>query len=69
MMPSWLRWFANWNPVSSLVQGGRQLFGNTIGPPPVAVWPLDHPFATTIGLSIVIVAITAPICVRIYRRR
>ena len=33
-MPVWLRVFANWNPVSSVVAAGRNLFGNTIGPPP-----------------------------------
>jgi ABC-2 type transport system permease protein len=66
MMPAWLRWFANWNPVSALVEGGRQLFGKTIGPPPAGVWPLDHPIITTLGLSAAIVAITVPICVRRY---
>lgn len=67
-MPPWLRFFANWNPISALVTAGRQLFGNSIGPPPPGVWSLDHPVVTTIGLSILIVAIVAPFCVRRYRR-
>ena len=45
-MPVWLRVFANWNPVSSVVAAGRNLFGNTIGPPPSGVWSLEHPEIT-----------------------
>src|SRR5450759_2675211 len=67
-MPEWLRVFAEWNPMSAMVTAGRQLFGNSIGPPPPGVWSLDHPVVTTIGLSIVIVAIVAPFCVRRYSR-
>ena len=67
-MPPWLRVFANWNPISALVTAGRQLFGNSIGPPPPGVWSLDHPVVTTIGLAILIVAIAAPFCVRRFSR-
>ncbi len=65
-MPDWLRVFANWNPMSALVTAGRQLFGNSTGPPPSGVWSLEHPIVTTIALSVAIVAIAAPICVRRY---
>lgn len=34
-MPTWLRTFAEWNPVSAMVQAVRQLFGN-VAPPPSA---------------------------------
>jgi len=67
-MPAWLRVFANWNPISALVTAGRQLFGNSIGPPPPGVWSLDHAVVTTIGLAILIVAIAAPVCVHRYSR-
>ena len=67
-MPVWLRIFANWNPVSSVVAAGRSLFGNTIGPPPAGVWSLEHPEITTIGLAVVIIAIFVPLCVRRYSR-
>jgi hypothetical protein len=30
------------------------------------VWSLDHPIATTIGLSMVIIIVVVPICVRRY---
>jgi ABC-2 type transport system permease protein len=65
-MPVWLRVIANWNPMSALVTAGRQLFGNTIGPPPSGVWSLEHPIATTLGLALLIIIIVAPICVRLY---
>lgn len=66
MMPAWLRVIAYWNPMSALVTAGRQLFGNTIGPPPSGVWSLEHPIATTFALAMVIVIIVAPICVHRY---
>jgi ABC transporter DrrB family efflux protein len=65
-MPSWLRVVADWNPMSAVATAGRQLFGNSIGPPPAGVWSLDHPAITTVGLSVIIVAIVAPICVHLY---
>jgi ABC-2 type transport system permease protein len=61
-----LRVIAYWNPVSAVVTAGRQLFGNTIGPPPSGVWSLDHPIATTIVLAVVIMIVAIPICVRRY---
>lgn len=67
-MPFWLRDFANWNPVSAVVAAGRNLFGNSIGPPPSGVWSLEHPEITTIGLAIIIIAIFVPLSVRRYSR-
>ena len=67
-MPFWLRDFANWNPVSAVVAAGRNLFGNTIGPPPAGVWSLEHPEITTIGLALIIIAIFVPLSVRRYSR-
>jgi ABC-2 type transport system permease protein len=67
-MPVWLRDFADWNPVSAVVAAGRNLFGNTIGPPPSGVWSLEHPEITTIGLALIIIVVFIPICVRRYSR-
>lgn len=67
-MPVWLRDFANWNPVSAVVAAGRDLFGNSIGPPPSGVWSLEHPEITTIGLAVIIIAIFVPLSVRRYSR-
>jgi ABC transporter DrrB family efflux protein len=66
LMPPWLRAIAYWNPMSAVVTAGRQLFGNTIGPPPSGVWSLDHPIATTIGLAAIIILVVTPICVHRY---
>jgi ABC-2 type transport system permease protein len=43
-LPTVLRTFANWNPVSSVTQAARELFGN-INPqaPPPDAWSLQHP--------------------------
>src|SRR3972149_11362346 len=42
-LPGPLRAFANWNPVSTLTQAARALFGNTnpLFPPPDS-WPVRH---------------------------
>lgn len=43
-MPAALKAFAEWNPVSAMVQAVRELFGNLppLAPEPEA-WPLQHP--------------------------
>jgi ABC-2 type transport system permease protein len=43
-MPGPLKAFADWNPVSAMVQAIRELFGNlpALAPTPEA-WPLQHP--------------------------
>jgi len=47
-MPVWLRYIAEWNPISALVSSLRELFGNpgavTSSPP----LPLQHPIITTL---------------------
>ncbi|MGD0592466.1 MAG: ATP-binding cassette domain-containing protein [Acidimicrobiales bacterium] len=67
-MPAWLRDIANWNPVSALVAGVRDLFGNSIGPPPSGVWSLAHPVASSAGMCGLLLIILVPLCVRIYTR-
>jgi ABC transporter DrrB family efflux protein len=67
-MPDWLRTIADWNPVSAVTASARQLFGN---PNPVTShsWPVDHPTATALLWSLGIVAVAAPLAVRLFRRR
>ena len=55
-MPPVLRWLAEWNPISALVQALRELWGNEGFPvPPDAALPLQYPVTATliwtIGLS------------------
>jgi ABC transporter DrrB family efflux protein len=68
-MPPWLRTIAEWNPVSAVTQACRDLWGN--GPPagPDAAWPLQHAIPVSIGWSIVLAAVFAPLAVAAFRRR
>jgi ABC-2 type transport system permease protein len=68
-LPSGLRTFAEWNPVSSAAQAVRELFGNipAQAPEPTA-WSLEHPFIYTLIWIVVIVAIFAPLSIRQYKR-
>lgn len=68
-MPHWLRVIAEWNPVSSLAQAMRELWGN--GPPaaPDAQLPLHHPVLATILWSLALTAVFGPFALRAYARR
>ncbi|WP_328398631.1 ABC transporter permease [Nocardia sp. NBC_00416] len=68
-LPTPLRVFAEWNPVSALAQATRQLFGNTS---PVVdnstAWSLQHPITTTLVWVVIIMAVFVPLALRQYRR-
>ena len=68
-MPRWLRVVAEWNPVSSLAQAMRELWGNGPAAPPEAQLPLHHPVLSTILWSLAITAVIAPFALRAYARR
>ena len=68
-MPDWLRFIAEWNPVSALTQACRELWGNGAAAAPDAAWPLQNPVATSIVWSIVLTAIFAPLALAAYRQR
>lgn len=68
-MPGVLRTFAQWNPVTTLSDGLRHLFGNpvtqaTAGSP----WPSHHPVGYTVIWIAVIIVVCAPLAVGAYRR-
>ena len=68
-MPTVLRTIAEWNPLSSLVQAVRELWGNS---PPVgsdAALPLQHPVLSTIIWTVGLTAVLAPLALRAFRRR
>jgi len=67
-MPSWLRTIANWNPVSALTAGMRQLFGNPNPSGSIHVWPMEHPVAASLVWSSVLIALLAPLAATLYRR-
>lgn len=64
-LPTPLRVFAEWNPVSALVQAARELFGNV--PPGIPVgdtWTAQNPVATVlIGMGVML-AIFVPLSIR-----
>lgn len=68
-MVPWLRTIAEWNPISALVQAMRQLWGNVPGPTPGSAWPLQHAVLVSIGWSLLLTAIFAPLAIRSYRKR
>jgi ABC-2 type transport system permease protein len=67
--PSGLKAIANWNPVSSVTQASRDLFGNTSSkfPPPHA-WSMQHPVLYTLGWIVLILLVFVPLSIRQYKR-
>jgi ABC transporter DrrB family efflux protein len=68
-MSHWLRVIAEWNPVSSLAQAMRELWGNGPPAPPSAQLPLHHPVLATVMWSVVLTAMFAPVALRAYAHR
>ncbi len=68
-MTPWLRTIAEWNPISSLVQALRQLWGNAPAAPPDAAWPLTHPVLVTIVWSVGLSLVLAPLALRAFGKR
>lgn len=68
-MPHWLRVIAEWNPVSSLAQAMRELWGNGPAAAPDAQLPLHHPVLATILWSLALTAVFAPFALRAYTKR
>lgn len=67
--PSGLKVVANWNPVSSVTQAARDLFGNSNPRLPVPdAWSLQHPVVYTLGWVVLLLAVFVPLSVRQYQR-
>ncbi|RJQ77285.1 ABC transporter permease [Pseudonocardiaceae bacterium YIM PH 21723] len=67
-MPGWLKWVAQHNPVSSMVQALRELFGNTGTSPLPDVWVLQHSVLAAVIWCVLILAVSWPLAVRAYRK-
>jgi ABC-2 type transport system permease protein len=63
-----LQTFAEWNPVSSVTQAARELFGNTGSLPKPTVWPLANPVLYTLIWVGVIPVVFVPLSIRQYKR-
>ncbi len=68
-MPHALRVIAEWNPISSLVQAVRELWGNALPVADDAQLPLHHPVITTLIWTIGITLVMAPLALRAFNRR
>jgi ABC-2 type transport system permease protein len=67
--PAPLRLFAEWNPVSTVTQAVRELFGNISPLMPVSdAWSMQHPVLYTLIWITIILAIFAPLSIRQYKR-
>lgn len=68
-LPTLLRHFAEWNPVSAVTQAARELFGNTAaGLPPPDVWSLRNPVLYTLVWVGIILVIFIPLSSWQYQR-
>lgn len=68
-LPTVLRTIAEWNPVSTVTQAARELFGNTspAAPQPQG-WPLQHPVIYTLIWVAIILVVFVPLSTRLYKR-
>jgi ABC-2 type transport system permease protein len=69
-LPGPLRAFANWNPVTTVADASRKLFGNRnpANLPPGVGWAADHSAIYSVAAAIVIIAVFLPLAVGRYRR-
>lgn len=68
-MPRWLQIVAEWNPVSSLAQSCRELWGNGAVAAVDAAWPLHHPKLATVVWSFALTGLFAPLALKAFRDR
>jgi ABC-2 type transport system permease protein len=67
-LPTALRVFAEWNPVSAVTQAARELFGNIpLGAPEPTVWSLQNPVLYALICITIILAVFPYLAVRRYR--
>jgi ABC-type multidrug transport system permease subunit len=68
-LPGPLKTFAEWNPISSVTQGARELFGNVDGPPAGATgWAMHHAELYTLLWALAILVVFVPLATRQYKR-
>lgn len=65
-MPALVQTIAEWNPISAIVEGTRDLFGNQSIIQSDA-WPMQHPVAAAVIWCVLIIVVFAPLAVRKYK--
>lgn len=68
-MPGWLQAIANWNPVSAVVAGAREMWGNPNPSSTIHAWSMQHPIATSLLWSAGILLLAAPLAAYFFKRR
>ncbi len=68
-MPTVLRTFADWNPVSAVASAARDLWQNPNPSSTIHAWPMQHPLAASLLWSVGLLAVFAPLATHLYRRR
>ncbi len=68
-MPGWLQAIADWNPVSSVTAGARNLWGNPNPSATIQAWPMQHPVEAALIWTVAILAVAAPLASHFFRRR
>jgi ABC-2 type transport system permease protein len=63
-LPKPLQIFADWNPVSALVQAARELFGNLGSAPVPDTWPMQHAIMTVLLGAVAMLAVFVPLSLR-----
>lgn len=63
-LPKPLQIFADWNPVSALVQAARELFGNLGSAPVPDTWPMQHAMTTVLLGAVVMLVVFVPLSLR-----
>jgi len=66
-LPSVLRTFAEWNPVSAVAQAARELFGNAAATS--GAWSMEHPALYALIWVGIILAVFVPLSVRRYQQK
>ncbi len=68
-LPTGLRQFAEYNPISCWAAAIRTLFGNPTAIPSAAAWPLQHPVISSVLWCLALLAVEVPATLRAYRWR
>ena len=68
-MPGWMQAIADWNPVSAVCAGARDLWGNPNPSARIDAWPMQHPVEASLIWSVLIIAVAAPLAGYFFKRR
>jgi len=68
-LPTVMRVFAEWNPVSAVAASCRELFGNPNPASMIDIWPAQHPVAMAVLSSLAIMAVCVPLASHLLQRR